>query len=135
MESPTESKNEKAPAVAGTGEQQSFDDDEEPDKVKAGPKLYVAPHMKREFRQHYLRLKTLRFQRTMARHNLYFRGFTVTKDVEGLKQQLTEYFAQFGEVNNLALISRKKADSEDLVGFGFVSFKTLEGAQTAKYQA
>jgi hypothetical protein len=24
---------------------------------------------------------------------------------------------------------------QDLLGFGFVSFKTLEGAQTAKYQA
>ena len=57
------------------------------------------------------------------------------RDAEALKQQLTEYFAQFGEVNNLALISRKKVATEDLVGFGFVSFKTLEGAQTAKYQA
>ena len=134
MESPAEAKTDKAPAVAGTGEQLSYDDEEAEDKEKAGPKLYVAPHMKKEFRQHFLKLKTLRFKRTMARHNLYFRGFPVSKDVEGLKQQLTEYFAQFGEVNNLVLISRKKS-SEDVVGFGFVSFKTLEGAQTAKYQA
>jgi RNA recognition motif-containing protein len=92
--------------------------------------------MKREFREHFLRLKTLRFKRTMARHNLYFRGFPVGEDMEGLKQQLTEYFGQFGEVNNLHLMTRKKDDqSTDLVGFGFVSFKSLEGAQTAKYQA
>jgi hypothetical protein len=135
MENPAEAKSDKAPAVAGTGEQQSFDEEDDPDKGLKGPKLYVAAHMKREFREYFLRLKTLKFKRTMARHNLYFRGFTVSKDAEALKQQLTEYFAQFGEVNNLALISRKKVATEDLVGFGFVSFKTLEGAQTAKYQA
>lgn len=50
MEIPGEAKNDKAPAVAGTGEQQSFDDEEADEKEKAGPKLYVAPHMKKEFR-------------------------------------------------------------------------------------
>jgi hypothetical protein len=85
--------------------------------------------MKREFREHFLRLKTLRFKRTMARHNLYFRGFPVDKNVDELRLQLTEYFAQFGEVNNLHLMTRKsKDDSDGLVGFGFVSFKSLEGA-------
>ena len=129
----SEPKTESAPTLAGTGEQSAFDE-EDPEAKQAGKsenvhKLYVAPHMRREVRDHILRLKTLRFKRTMARHNLYFRGFPVGKDVEGLKQQLTEYFAQFSDVNNLHLMSRKeKEDSENLVGFGFVSFKTLEGA-------
>jgi len=89
-----EPKTESAP-LAGTGEQQSFDEDDSTGKSKEKdqPKLYVAPHMKKEYREHFLRLKTLKFKRTMARHNLYFRGFPVGKDVEGLKQQLIEYFA------------------------------------------
>ena len=96
MEQKEEQKTDSAPTLAGTGEQQSIDEEDSQDKsVKHDNvhKLYVAPHMKREFREYYLRMKTLRFKRTMARHNLYFRGFPVEKDVEALKQQLTEYFA------------------------------------------
>lgn len=132
-----EPKPEGAP-VAGTGEQQSFDDEESAGKSqgKNELKLYVAPHMRKEFREHYLKLKTLRFKRTMAKHNLYFRGFQMKDDIDALKQELKDYFAQFGEVNNLHLMTKKDKEDEDkLVGFGFVSFKTLEGAQTAKYQA
>ena len=93
----TEPKTDSAPTLAGTGEPQAFDD-EDPEakntsKAENVHKLYVAPHLRREVRDHILRLKTLRFKRTMARHNLYFRGFPVGKDIDALKQQLTEYFA------------------------------------------
>lgn len=95
------SKSESAP-LASTGEQAYSDgDDSDPKdaadatagKSKLDLKLYVAPHMKREFREHFLRLKTLRFKRTMAKHNLYFRGFQSDGDAASLKGELTDYFA------------------------------------------
>lgn len=78
--------------LAGTGEPSAFSDadDEKPIDNKSegeeNPRLYVAPHMKKEYREHFLRLKTLRFKRTMARHNLYFKGFPLDKNIEVLKQ-------------------------------------------------
>ena len=83
--------------LAGTGEPSAFSDadDEKPADSKSEdtePRLYVAPHMKKEYRDHFLRLKTLRFKRAMARHNLYFKGFPILTNPVDLKQQLVDYF-------------------------------------------
>lgn len=45
------------------------------------PKLYVVPALKKELREAYIRMRTLKYKKQMARQNLYFRGFPVDPSV------------------------------------------------------
>ena len=45
------------------------------------PKLYVVPALKKELREAYVRMRSLKFKKQMARQNLYFRGFPVDPSV------------------------------------------------------
>ena len=77
----------------------------------------------------------------IARQNLYFKGFPVDRNtsVEELTKDLEAHFSKHGEIKTLKLMSRTvEADGvehEELLGFGYVSFKTLEGSQKARYDA
>lgn len=74
--------------------------DDEPEEVKEGeqavvePRLYVVPALKREVREAFIRLKTLKYKKQMARHNLYFRGFPLdpTVSVEETEKELFKFF-------------------------------------------
>ena len=76
-------------------------------------KLYVVPALKKELREAYIRMRTLRFKKQMARQNLYFRGFPVDSSVsiESTEKELVEFFTTFGEVANLKLMVTKRIDS------------------------
>ena len=76
---------------------------------------------------------------------MYFRGFPVdptvsTKDTE---KELTDFFSTFGEVSNIKLMLTKKpadevntsSSSENMLGFGFVCYKSVEDAQRARVEA
>lgn len=117
--------------------------------LKSGHRLYVVPALKREQRDAYLRMKTTKFKRQMARQNIYFRGFPMSPDtdIEETQKELAQFFGSFGEVTNVKLMKArklvKKEDSEEgkvegdekLLGFGFVCFKSVEGAQRARVEA
>ena len=47
----------------------------------ATPKLYVVPALKKELREAYIRMRTLKYKKQMSRQNLYFRGFPVDSSV------------------------------------------------------
>jgi len=103
-------------------------------------KLYVVPALKKELREAYIRMRTLRFKKQMARQNLYFRGFPVDSSVsiESTEKELVEFFTTFGEVANLKLMVTKRIDSsstDSMLGFGFVCYKTIEDAQRARMEA
>ena len=106
------------------------------------PKLYVVPALKKSLRDAYVRMRTLKFKKQMARQNLYFRGFPVDPSVtsEETQKELTDFFKTFGEVSNLRLMIAKKASASEahgdaLLGFGFVCFKSVEDAQRARVEA
>lgn len=74
------------------------------------PKLYVVPALKKELREAYVRMRTLKFKKQMARQNLYFRGFPVDPAVssEDTEKELVDFFTTFGEVSNLKLMLARK---------------------------
>ena len=79
--------------------------------------------------------------RQVARQNLYFKGFPVDGSCssEDMTEELKQYFAKFGEVKNLELMQSKDevngVTREELLGFGYVSFHTLEAAQKCRFEA
>ena len=100
----------------------------------------MVPALKKELREAYVRMRTLKFKKQMARQNLYFRGFPVDTSVsiESTEKELTEFFTTFGEVANLKLMVTRRADgssSGNMLGFGFVCYKTIEDAQRARMEA
>ena len=107
------------------------------------PKLYVVPALKKELREAYVRMRTLKFKKQMARQNLYFRGFPVDSavSVAETEKELVDFFSTFGEVSNLKLmLARKPQESssdsdEGMLGFGFVCYKSIEDAQRARVEA
>ena len=113
----------------------------------ATPKLYVVPALKKELREAYIRMRTLKYKKQMSRQNLYFRGFPVDSSVSNkiTERELHEFFTQFGEVSNLKLMLAKKpmpsglnennVPAENMLGFGFVCYKSVEDAQRARVEA
>ena len=114
----------------------------------ATPKLYVVPALKKELREAYIRMRTLKYKKQMSRQNLYFRGFPVDSSVSNTvtERELQEFFTQFGEVSNLRLMLAKKpmptsclneakVPTENMLGFGFVCYKSVEDAQRARVEA
>ena len=113
----------------------------------ATPKLYVVPALKKELREAYIRMRTLKYKKQMSRQNLYFRGFPVDSSVSNTitERELHEFFTQFGEVSNLKLMLAKKpvpsglneakVSAENMLGFGFVCYKSVEDAQRARVEA
>ena len=101
--------------------------------------LYIAKAVKKDVRKKILRIEMLKSMRQVARQNLYFKGFPVdgSQNAEMLTDELKQYFAKFGEVKNLKLIQRREDGStkEELLGFGYVSFHTLEAAQKCRFEA
>lgn len=75
----------------------------------------------------------------LARQNLYFKGFPVdgSTSIEDLSKELETHFAKCGDIKTLKLMSRtvevEGTKHEELLGFGYVSFKTLEGSQMARF--
>ena len=114
-------------------------------------KFYVVPALKKELREAYIRMRTLKFKKQMARQNLYFRGFPVdtSVSVESTEKELVDFFTTFGEVSNLKLMLAKKSSTQSVVnssssaaepadsmlGFGFVCYKSIEDAQRARVEA
>ena len=115
--------------------------------ISTAPKLYVVPALKKELREAYIRMRTLKFKKQMARQNLYFRGFPVDPlvSVQETENELAEFFKIFGEVTNVKLMRGKRTSAgsaEDpadsaatMLGFGFVCFKSVEDAQRARMEA
>ena len=113
----------------------------------ATPKLYVVPALKKELREAYIRMRTLKYKKQMARQNLYFRGFPVDSAISSkeTEKELIEFFSTFGEVNSLKLMLAKKPEASDsapdatgsngMLGFGFVCYKSVEDAQRARVEA
>lgn len=111
------------------------------------PKLYVVPALKKELREAYVRMRSLKFKRQMARQNLYFRGFPLdpATSIEDTEQELREFFTRFGEVSNIKLMQARKPKEagalagaptgESLLGFGFCCYKSVEDAQRARVEA
>lgn len=108
-------------------------------KLENGLKIVKA--LKKKDRSRELRLKTLRFMKDLARQNLYFKGFPVdgSCSIQELTKELEEYFAKFGPLQTLKLMSRtvevEGVQKEELLGFGYVSYKTLEGSQRSRFDA
>ena len=106
-------------------------------------KLYVVPALKRELRDAIIRQRSLKFKKSMANKNLYFRGFPVEsdQDVEKIEQDLKSWFSAFGKVQNVKLmLARGGIETEEgkkpkLLGYGFVCFSSVEHAQKAKQEA
>ena len=122
------------------------------------------PALKKELREAYVRMRTLKFKKQMARQNLYFRGFPVDAGVpvKDTERELIDYFREFGEVSNLKLMLARKpkgqrrrvaledeegkvaeevldeaelGGGDNMLGFGFVCFKSIEEAQRARVEA
>lgn len=94
--------------------------------------LYVTKCVKKEIRKMMLRIEMLKTMKQISRQNLYFKGFpTHDQNVENLEQELKVYFSNYGELKNLKLMQR----DEKLLGFGYVSFHTLEAAQKCRFEA
>lgn len=72
------------------------------------------PALKKELREAYIRMRTLKFKKQMARQNLYFRGFPIDSSVsvKDTEQELVEFFKSFGEVTNLKLMQTRKPKDE-----------------------
>lgn len=103
--------------------------------------LYVSKMVKRDLRRKQLRLDMLKSMRQVAKSNLYFKGFPCdgSATIEELQTELKTYFESFGEVKNLKVMTRSVTveglTREELLGFGYVSFHTLEAAQKARFEA
>ena len=95
--------------------------------------LFVTRMQNREFRAKMLRLEMLKSMKQVARQNLYFKGFPTGDGTaaEQMTQELRDFFAKFGDVKNLKLITR----DDVLVGFGYVSFQTLEASQKCRFES
>ena len=81
----------------------------------------------------------MRKMRELARINLYFKGFPTDDgaSIPDLNAELKTFFARFGEVKTLSLPAKNNKDGsqQQLLGFGFVSFETLESAQKCRYDS
>ena len=106
----------------------------------------MVPALKKELRDAYVRMRTLKFKKQMARQNLYFRGFPIDPavSVQDTEAELVEFFKSFGTVTNLKLMQARRPAANgqsnpesgaDMLGFGFVCFKTVEDAQRARVEA
>jgi len=90
--------------------------------------LYVRQALSKTQRQAELKKTTDRFKSSMIRFNLYFKN--VPKDAS--EEELQIFFSQFGEIKSLKLM--RKSPTEHL-GFGFVSFSTIEAAARARIES
>lgn len=102
--------------------------------------LYVVKCLKKEDRKTALLKDTLKFMKDLARNNLYFKGFPTNDEgtsIADLTTELKTFFEKFGEVKSLKLMQRsvevEGATKDELLGFGYVSFQTLESAQKARF--
>ena len=68
------------------------------------------PALKKELREAYIRMRTLKFKKKMARQNLYFRGFPIdpSVSVKETEVELVEFFKSFGTVTNLKLMQARR---------------------------
>ena len=75
----------------------------------------------------------------MLKYNLYFKNLPS----ESSENELKEFFSQFGEIRSLKLMRKKLPPKEDeskeivfgeSLGFGFVSFVTIESALRARHE-
>jgi RNA recognition motif-containing protein len=75
----------------------------------------------------------------MVKYNLYFKNLPSDSNEEELK----DFFSQFGEIRSLRLMRKKVTAKEDeskeavygeSLGFGFVSFVTIESAIRARHE-
>lgn len=87
--------------------------------------LHVVRALKKEVRQAEIRKATERYKNSQSRFNLYIKNFPPHTP----EQELIDFFSKFGEVQNVKLM--KNAQGENL-GYGFVCFKTQDGAYKAK---
>ena len=73
----------------------------------------MVPALKKELREAYIRMRTLKFKKQMARQNLYFRGFPVdpTVSVQDTESELAEFFKIFGDVTNVKLMRGKRTSA------------------------
>jgi len=71
------------------------------------------PALKKELREAYVRMRTLKYKKQMARQNLYFRGFPIdpTVSVKDTETELVEFFKSFGTVTNLKLMQSRRPPS------------------------
>jgi RNA recognition motif-containing protein len=97
--------------------------------------LYVRQALKKEDRKKEVERVTERYKNSMVRYNLYFKNVPN----EAAEKELKEYFDQFGEIKSLKLM--RKAAAEDSkeegksLGFGFVSYTTIESALRARTES
>lgn len=98
--------------------------------------MVVCRALKKEDRAKEVRLKTEKYKRSMLKHNLFFKDFPQ----DCTDEELRAHFERFAEVNNIKVIRNNSIGITSAVGsanggYGFVSFKTPEGAQKAKVEA
>jgi len=97
----------------------------------------VARCQKRQEREQLLRREYARMMRDISRNNLHFKGFPADDDAQKLQDELKTFFEKFGEVKTLKLPTKTRVvegvETEQLLGFGFVAFQTLDAAQKCKY--
>ena len=89
--------------------------------------LYVRQALKKAQRMAEVQRVTDRYKSSMLRYNLYFKNLPADASDEELKA----HFSQFGEIRSLKIM---KKDDETL-GFGFVSFATVEAAARARIES
>jgi RNA recognition motif-containing protein len=102
--------------------------------------LYVRQALKKAQRLAEIQKVTERYKASMLRYNLYFKNVPA----DSTEAELTEYFAEYGEIKSLKLM-RKPAEpaevpSEEVkvgesLDFGFVSFATTESAARARHES
>lgn len=89
-----------------------------------GTKLYVKEALKKEDRLKELKKDVLRYKNSKKRCNLHVKNFLPTTT----REELEEYFKQFGEIENIKLCSK---EGEGVV-YAFVCFKQPDQANNAK---
>lgn len=93
--------------------------------------LYVRQALPKAQRLAEVQRASERFKAAMARFNLYFK--LVPK--EATEEELRDHFSQYGEIKSLRLM-RNAGEAEGAhLGFGFVSFATIEAAAKARIES
>lgn len=104
--------------------------------------MVVCKALKKEDRAKEIRKQTERYKRSMLKLNLFFKDFPE----DATDEELRAHFERFSEVNNIKVVRNQQqpanagsataaAPGYGSGGYGFVSFKTAEGAQKAKIEA
>ena len=116
--------------------------------------LYVRQALKKNERELEIKRITEKFRNSMLKFNLYFKNFPI----ESTEDELKEFFSQFGEIKSLKVMRKRvevaqssslSVDEEsksqspssqvlkplgESLGFGFVSFNSIESAIRAKHE-